>query len=96
MEGGPSLLLMRGAREEWIDPLTQPEQLSFWPEEEREIRLKAPGSEYPWAFHERYQYYKARCVHPAVAAVLAEEDVQRHNAEQRRRMAFLTPKLFIA
>lgn len=94
MNTGPSRLLMQGAREEFIDPTTQPEQMSFWPEDEREPRLACPGPEYPWRFHERMQYYKARMVHPAIAAVMAEEDVLRHKAEQQREEQKLRPPLF--
>lgn len=80
MKGGPSLLLMREGRTEYIDPRTQPEQLTFWPEEIGAFPLRAPGSQYPWEYHEREQSYKAKCIHPAIAAVMAQEDVQRKSA----------------
>lgn len=92
----PSLLLMRMGPVEYIDPLTQPEQLSFWPCEVKEFTLRAPGPEYPWYFHERVQYYKARCIHPAVAMIMAEEDVQHKQAEDERNERRLKPTLFVA
>lgn len=91
---GPSHLLMRPKPVEYFDLKRQPNQLTFWPEEETMSRLSCPGEDYPWFYHERMQHYLANCVHPAMAAIMAQEDVEHKMAADERELKKLTPELW--
>lgn len=94
MGNGPSCLFLRGNPHEYIVQKGNPLQLTFWPEEETFHRLAAPGEDYPWFFHERMQHHMANCVSPAVAAVMAEEDVIRKKASDAREKRMTCPELW--
>lgn len=68
-------------------------QPTLWPIGEVEEKYSVPD-DYPWFFHERLAYYKARLIHPSVAAVMAAEDVAHKEAMERRKLRRLQPTLF--
>lgn len=93
-ENGPSRLLMRGNAISYIQRSIDPLQLSFWPEEGPLPTVSAPGEDYPWFYHERMQHYMANCIPAAVAAVMAQEDVERKQKNEEREAHKLAPPLW--
>lgn len=72
------------------------QQLTLWdlpalPPEPEPVTVP---DDYPWRYHERFCYHKANHVAPALAAVLAHEDVAREEARARWRESYRCPRLW--
>jgi hypothetical protein len=68
-------------------------QPTLWPIDDIYGDVTIP-EEYPWRYHELVERYKAQLIHPALAAVMAAEDIANEEAAAKRAERLRTPTLF--